>query len=90
MVPEKSVHWDERKQGGFKKKDVYPCNEGFPGVVRIGPVEGGWPIIFDIILVDGTKGQAAVSPAKIGGLPSWLMRKANGKEKKVPYEEVAG
>lgn len=91
MVPEKSMHWDERKQGRFKYDDVYPCNEGFPGVVRIGPVNSGWPIVFDVILADGSKGEAAVSPAKIGGLPSWLMTDKNGKRtRQISYDEVAG
>lgn len=91
MVAEKSAHWDERKHGRFKREEVYPCNEGFPGVVRIGPTEGGFPVIFDVILADKTRGQAAVSPTEIDGLHSWLMRDKDGKrERQVSYHEVAG
>lgn len=91
LAPEKSLHWDERKKGGFRRGDVYPCSEGFPGVVGLGPVDSGMPIIFEVILANGEKTRGIVSSEQIDGAPSWLVTDEDGgSRKKVSYYEVAG
>lgn len=91
VVPEESPHWRERQHGRFRREDVSPCNEGFPGLVRIGPTDGGWPMIFDVVLDDGTKSRALVSDQKIEGQPSWLLldHKRN-RSTPISYYRVAG
>lgn len=75
---QKSLHWDERSQGPFRRDDVYPCNEGFPLITHIGPVNGGLPILFDLILADGTRCQGAVSTVRrLEGQPTWAVRIGN-------------
>lgn len=91
VLPEKSPHWDERKGGGFKRDDVFPCNEGFPGLTRIGPVDTGWPVMFDVVLASGRKSRGMVSPKEIDGLPSWLLADDQRRSTvETSYCEVAG
>lgn len=89
--PEKSPNWDKRQNAGFAYNDVYPCNEGFPQITHVGPVDGGWPTVFDLVLADGQKGHAIVSAKEVDGLPSWaMMDPKSRKVTQVSYYDVAG
>jgi hypothetical protein len=87
---QKSPHWDKRSAGRFRREDVYPCNEGFPAVSHIGPVSGGMPILFNLILADGRRVRGIVSTTRqIDGQPAWRVDTPQGAIL-VSYYEVAG
>ena len=88
VLPEQSPSWTKRCNGGFTRPQVYPCNEGFPGVVRIGPLQGGLPVMFDVVLSNGMRASALVSTELIDELPSWVLMDDN--RTKVSYYDVAG
>lgn len=86
---QKSLNWDDRSRRPFKKEDVYPCNEGFPRVTQIGPVSGGMPILFNLILANGLRCRGTVSTTHmIDEQPAWAVHTRQG-IKHISYYNVA-